>query len=135
MFYFVHKERYCQICICPFDFISLYLLVFTIEKFQSLKHFSTLCPMKNDVRFKYVPWKEVWFFFIFIVWVHFSHKTEKFLLSKSLKYLINIFWSKNMMEIWITPVKQCLIWFKLRCLSKVLAKSWKIRVLNFIFLN
>lgn len=33
--------------------------------------------MKNDVRFEYDPWENVWFCLISIVWVHLSHKNEK----------------------------------------------------------
>ena len=28
-------------------------------------------------------------------------------------------------QIWVCPVKQCLIWYKLRCLSRILAISWE----------
>ena len=44
-----------------------------------------------NVRFEFVPWRNVWFCFISIAWVHFSHKTEKFWILKSLKYF-NSFW-------------------------------------------
>ena len=37
---------------------------------KSLKYFSNLFPMKNDVRFEYVQWQNVW-------WVYFNHTTEK----------------------------------------------------------
>ena len=46
-----------------------------------------------------------------------------------------IFFIKKWCQISICPVKQCLIWFKLYCLSKTLAEiriSWEIRILNFI---
>ena len=57
-----------------------------------------MCPMEN-----------VWFFFISIVWLYFSHKTEKFWFWKSLKYFI-IFWEKNIWsQIWIYPMKN--VWF------------------------
>ena len=32
----------------------------------------------------------------------------------------------------LCPVKQCLIWFKLCCLSQILATSLEIRILHFI---
>ena len=35
-------------------------------------------------------------------------------------------------QVWLCPVKQCLILFQLRCLSKILAISWEIRNLNII---
>ena len=78
-------------------------------------------------------WCQIWVCrmdcIISIVWVHFSHKTEKFQLWKSLKYF-NIFWSKKVLQAWMCPVRQFLIWFKLRCLSSVLAISWEIWSLN-----
>ena len=44
----------------PFNFISLYLVVLTFAmklKLKRFKYFSILSPMKNDVKFEYVPWK------------------------------------------------------------------------------
>ena len=36
--------------------------------------------------------------------------------------ILIFFWLKKICcQIWMCPVKQCLIWFKLRCLSKILA--------------
>ena len=54
--------------------------------------------MKNDVGFKYIPRKNVWFCFMFIVLVHFSHKTEKFRFWKSLKYFNIFLIKKDMMS-------------------------------------
>ena len=31
MYWFVNKEKYCHICLCAIDFISLYLFVLTFE--------------------------------------------------------------------------------------------------------
>ena len=59
--------------------------------------FSILSPMKHDVRFEYVPWKNFWFCFISIVWFPFSLKTGKFWFWKSLKYF-NIF-DKNLYDV------------------------------------
>ena len=76
------------------------------------------------------------FCFVSVIWVHFSHKTNKFWFWKSLKYLY--FLIKEIMsdfkhiQIWHHPVNQCLIWFKLCCLNLILAISWEIRILNFI---
>ena len=38
---------------------------------------------------------------------------------------------KKLHQIWVRPFKQCLIWFKLCCLSWILAINWEIRILNF----
>ena len=133
-----------------------------------MKYFSILWAMKNDVRLKFIPWKNLWFCFIFIVWVHFSHKTEKCWFWKSLKYF-NIFmikrdvvsdlnishgkmsyfvsslffgftliiklryfnfeshWNTFMIfiikkiwsQIWICPMKKCLILFHFHCLGSL----------------
>ena len=45
---------------------------------------------------------------------------------------IQYFLIKKWCQIWLCPVKQCLIWFKLCCLSKKLEITWEIRILNFI---
>ena len=75
--------------------------------------------------------KKIQFCFISIVWIHFSQKTEKFWFKKSLKYF-NIFLIKNIWrQIWICTVKQCLLSFKLRCLSKMLVVIQEIRFSNF----
>ena len=52
--------------------------------------------MKNDVRFEYVPWKDFLFCFISIVWVDFSHKTEKCRFRKSFEILKYFLIKKDM---------------------------------------
>ena len=42
------------------------------------------------------------------------------------------FGKKKWCQIRLCPVKQCLISFKLHCLSNILAISWEIRILNFV---
>ena len=68
MYFFVNKEKYCQIFTCPvwFYFTLLVCAYFRneMERYQlwkSLKRFSILGPMKNDVRFNYVLWKISYF--------------------------------------------------------------------------
>ena len=75
------------------DFISLPLFGFTLvikpRNFDFESHWNTLIffdKKRYGVRFEYVPWKNVWFYFISIAWVHFSHKTVKLWFWKSLKY-------------------------------------------------
>ena len=67
------------------DFVSFPLFGFTvviklrIYDFES--HWNNLLffnKKRYGVWFEFVPWKTFWFYFISIVWVHFSHKTEKF---------------------------------------------------------
>ena len=122
------------------DFVSFLSLgfhsVIRMRNFEFESHWNSLIYFDKkiyDARFKYFPWKNIWFCINFIVWVHFSHKTEKFWFLKSLKHF-NFLLSKKRKwyQIWICPVKQCLIWFKLSCLNRVLAISWEIRILNFI---
>ena len=50
------------------------------------------------VLFEYVPRKNVWFGFNSIVWVHFSHKIEKFQFWKSLKCLKLFLINKGMVS-------------------------------------
>ena len=68
-----------------FDFASIPLLGFTLVikliNFDFESHWNTLIFFDKKlygIRFEYVPWKTVWLNFIYIVWVHFSHKTKKF---------------------------------------------------------
>ena len=82
----------------PFNFISLYLLVFMMLIIKSLKYFGISRPMKVDARFQYAPWKIVWFCFISIVWIYLSHKTEIFRFWRSLKYFNIILTKKDMMS-------------------------------------
>ena len=70
-----------------------------------------------------MPWKKVCLCFISIAWVHFSCKNEKFRFLKPLK--------DNWYQIWICPVKRCLIWFKLCYLSRILSISMAKHVKRF----
>ena len=45
---------------------------------MSLKYFSILQPMKDDVKFEYVPWKNVLFCFLCIAWVQLGYGTKNF---------------------------------------------------------
>ena len=117
VYYFVNKEKYCQICFCLvwFYFTLLVCAHFCgeIERCQlgkTFRYFNILRPMKNDIRFECFPWKNVWFWFISNDWIHFSHKTEKFRFWKSLKYF-NISDFSNISQIWICPANS--LWFGL----------------------
>ena len=122
------------------DFVSLllfgFLSVTKLRNFDVESRWNTLIFFDKKVyavRFEYVPWKNVWFCFIFIVWIHLSYKTEKFWFSKSLKYFNFFFFlDKKWRQIWLRPVKQYLFWFKLCCLSRMLVINWEIWILNFI---
>ena len=64
MYLFVNKEKCCPICIFPMWFYLTILgfaqFCYKIANYQlqrSLKYFSISRPMKNNVRFEYVPWK------------------------------------------------------------------------------
>ena len=123
------------------DFVSLLLLGFLsvtkLRHFDVESHWNTLIFLDKKVyavRFEYAPWKNVWFCFIFIVWIHFSYKTEKSSFLKSLKYFNFFFFFliKKLCQIWLRPVKQYLFWFKLCCLSRLLVINWEIWILNFI---
>ena len=75
--YYVNKKKWSQTCHMlshdPFNFVSLYLffLTFAIKlKDANYKNYwnvlTFLWPMKNGVRFEYVPWKSIWFCFVSI---------------------------------------------------------------------
>ena len=111
-----------------------FTLIIKLRNFDIKSHWNTLIffdKKRYGVRFEYVPWRNVWFCFISIVWIHFSHKTWKFWFSMSLK-CFDFFLIKKWCQIWLCPVRQCLILFKLCCLSKISAISWEIRSLRFI---
>ena len=64
------------------DFVWFSLIVFTLfiklRKFDFKSHWNTLIDKERyGVIFEYVPWKNAWFCFSSIVWVHFKHKTKK----------------------------------------------------------
>ena len=67
-----------------------FMIVIKLRNFDFRSHWDTLiCFYKKRVRFEYVPWKNVWFCFIYIVWVHFIHKIENFRCLKYWNTLIN----------------------------------------------
>ena len=92
MYYLVNKKKYCQICTCPVGFYFTFLIVLTFK--MRLKSSNYKSHWNILVLFEHVPRKNVWFCFNSVVWVNFSHKTEKFRFWKSLKYL-NIFLRKK----------------------------------------
>ena len=101
--YSVLRKNTVRFSVVSCDLISFYLLVLTfamkLENADYKGHwniFSIWRPMKNYVRFEYVPWKKVWFCFASSVLVQFSHKTEIFRFWKSLNILI--FFDKKMMS-------------------------------------
>ena len=109
-FEYVHRKNFW------FCFISIVWVRLVIKLRDSAfgSHWNTLIffnKRRYDVRFEYVRWKYVWWCcFIFIVWVYFSHETKKFRFSNSLKYFTLIsFDKKKWYQIWISPVKHCLI--------------------------
>ena len=88
--------------------------------------------MKNGVRFEYFPLKMSGFvsfslfeFTLVIILKNFDFKSH---------WNTSIFFEKKnkWWQIWICPVNQCLMWFKLCYLSRLLGISWEIRILNFI---
>ena len=98
VYYFVNKEKYCQIGTCTswfvFNLLTCAYFCYKIEKFHLqkwLKYFSILRPKKMIVRFEYVPWKNVCLILLHFhcVWVHFFHKMEKFKFWRSLKYFFS----------------------------------------------
>ena len=67
------------------DYVSLPLFEFTLainlRNFDFKSHWNTFIIFdrkRYGVRFEYDPLKNVWFCFSSIIWVHFSHKNDKF---------------------------------------------------------
>ena len=87
--------------------------------------------MKNVFRFAYVRFT----YFISIVWIHFSDKTEKLQFWKSLKDF-NVLWWKLWCQIWIIISNSVLLrcenptkWSNtLKQFVRILAVSWEIRI-------
>ena len=87
------------------NFVSFPLFGFTLgikfRDFYCESHWNTLIFFWKRIyylRLEYVLWKNVWFYFISIVWVHFSHKTEKVWFWKSFK-CFNLFSKKIMWDL------------------------------------
>ena len=83
-----------------FNFILLYMLLLTsaynwmisiIKFFETFYYFVTNEKWCQIWKCQNVPWNNVRFCFVYIVWVHLRHKHENFRFWKSLKYY-NIFW-------------------------------------------
>ena len=127
-----------------FDFVSFLLFGFTLviylRNFDFENHSNTLIFFEKKIcglRFAYVPWKNVWFCFISIAWVHFSHnKTEKSRFWNSMKYF-NIFDKKiHDVQIWIflswKNVWFCLISIVLIHFSHKTEKFWFWKSLKYL---
>ena len=93
-----------------------------------MRYFSILRSMKNNVRFEYVPWKNVWFYVVSIVWVHFSHKAEKFWFWKSLRYFM--FFDKKGYAVRFEYVPWKNVWF---CFISIVWVHFSIKLREFWF--
>ena len=102
--YFATNEKWCQIWICLMEsvgyyFISIVWVHFShkTDKFWFWKSLKDLFFEKiiYDVRFEYVPWRNVWFCFNSILWIQISHNTEKCWFWKPLKYFITFFYQRK----------------------------------------
>ena len=90
-----HEKMYGFVSYPLFGFT----LVMKLSYFNFGNHWNSLIfLMKKDMTRNL---NIVWFCFISIVWVHFSQKIRNF-----------NFWN-TWCQIWVCPVKQCVIWFKL----------------------
>ena len=97
---------WCQISIrgkmSDFVSVSLFALILVMKmklrNFDFINYWNALLffHQKNDVRFEYVPWKNVWFCFISLVCAYFCNKNLRFGFQNLLKYF-NIFWPKILM--------------------------------------
>ena len=112
------------------DFVSFSLFGFTLviklRNFDFESHWNTLIIFGKkmySVTFEYVPWKNVWFCFISIILVHFSHKTENSSFLKSLKWF-KVFWKKKKNDVRIEYVLSNSVWFRLSFV--VWVEFWRI---------
>ena len=137
MYFFVDKENYCQISTCPalycFNLFVCAQFCNEIARWQlqkSLKYFSAFRPIKIVVQcwivvpcpiFEYVPWKNVWHCFISILGGHSNKTLNNCAFESHGKPFSFFFLIKKIYQVLLCPVKQCLIWFKLRFLSR----SWQ----------
>ena len=111
---------------CLKKIVSFPLFGFTLfiksRNFDCKSHWNTLKyfdKKRYGGRFEHILWKNVCFCFISIVWVHFSHKNEKFRFWRSLKYF-NSLWFKN--DVRFDYLLRNSVWF---CLSFVIwVESW-----------
>ena len=82
---FATNEKRCQMWICPMEKCLIYFIFFVwlffnhkTNKFwfrKPLKYFNVFDKTSYEVRFKNVPWNNVWYSSISIFWVHVIHKT------------------------------------------------------------
>ena len=112
MYYFVNKERQCQICTY---FVWFYFILLVCAHFRNQIEKIFLWPMKNDIRFEYVPLKNVLFCFISIIWIHFSLKTEKFRFTKRHWNALIIF-DKKRYDVRFEYVPWKNVWFCFICI-------------------
>ena len=106
----------CQIL---FHFHCLRSLYLQTEKFWSLKYMSSHLNMSHGKMSDFVLFPLLRFTLVI--------KLGNFDFESNWNSLI-FFLSKQWYQIWLCPVKPCLIWFKLCCLSIVLRISWEIRI-------
>ena len=75
-------------------FYSLLLRNWKMPIIKVIEIFLVFCDQSKMMSDLNMSHENVWFCFISIAWIHFSHKAEKFWFWKSLKY-INTFWWKR----------------------------------------
>ena len=126
-----------------------------------MKYFSILRPMRNNVRFEYVPFRSLGYTFVIKLRnFDFEGHWNTLILFEQKRYNIRFqhvpwknvcFWfisniwvhfSHKTYKFWFWRSlkyfnvfwlkKWCLIWFKLCCLNRVLVMSWEIRILDFV---
>ena len=131
--YFANKEKYCQICTCLVQFISLYLFVpiFAVKlkdanykTHWNISVFSNQWKIMSDLNMSH---EKMSHFVLFPLSGFTINTTEKISILKGIDKSF-----KKWCQAWKCPLKYCLIWFKLLCLSRILVISWEIQILNFI---
>ena len=144
MYCFVNKEKYHQI----FTFTMwFYFSILVCARFSFLFFGFTLVIKMRNLDFE-SHWNTSYFLIRkdMVLDLNMSHEKmsdfvlfpmSELTLVEKLRNLVgflrslknfNVFWWQKWCQIW--SVKQCLIWFKLRCKSRTLARSWEIQILN-----
>ena len=137
MYYFVNKDKYCQIwtCLVWFYFTVLVFAHFCneIEKFQlytSLKYlvFYGQWKIMSDLNMSHGKMSDFVLFPLFAFTLIIKLRNFDF----EGNWNTSRFFYKKLMSDLIVSCQACLIWFKISCLSRISTIRWATRILNFI---
>ena len=128
-YWFVTNEKWCQIWICP---MKKCLIMFHF-RFDFESHWNTFVffDKKDMVSAFTMSHRETSDFVSFPLFgITLIMKLTNFDFEGHKNTLI--FFDKKRCQIWLSLVKECLIWLRFCYLRKFLTISWEIRILGFI---